>query len=260
VQAAQPIINGDAPPIRILLADDNSDMRGYLKRLMQNYASVETCSDGEAAYQAICRERPDLVVSDVMMPVLDGFGLIEKVRNNEAIKDVPIILLSARAGEEAKIEGLAAGADDYLVKPFSANELLSRVKYQVDAARRRQAAQSELELSEKYFRSLVDASTAIIWTSDATGYCTYLSKRWGEVTGRDTKLDLGFGWIDNVHPDDQQHTRDTLSSAKKIRQSIQHHLPATACRRRLPLGRRLRRTVARRRYRHRLCRDRRRRT
>ncbi|MEN0036777.1 MAG: ATP-binding protein, partial [Cellvibrio sp.] len=211
----QSIINGDATPIRILLADDNSDMRGYLKRLMENYASVETCGDGEAAYQAICRERPDLVVSDVMMPVLDGFGLIEKVRNNEAIKDVPIILLSARAGEEAKIEGLAAGADDYLVKPFSANELLSRVKYQVDAARRRQAAQSELALSEKYFRSLVDASTAIIWTCDATGYCTFLSKRWGEVTGRDTSLDLGFGWIDNVHPDDQPHTRDMFLSAQQ---------------------------------------------
>ncbi len=213
--AAKTIINGDATPIRILLADDNSDMRGYLKRLMENYALVETCGDGEAAYQAICRERPDVVVSDVMMPVLDGFGLIEKVRNNEAIKDVPIILLSARAGEEAKIEGLAAGADDYLVKPFSANELLSRVKYQVDAERRRQAAQSELALSEKYFRSLVDASTAIIWTSDATGSCTYLSKRWGEVTGRDTTLDLGFGWIDNVHPDDRQHTRGTLSLAKQ---------------------------------------------
>lgn len=216
VQVTQSAIDGDndATPIRILLADDNSDMRGYLKRLMENYAVVETCADGEAAYQAICRERPDLVVSDVMMPVLDGFGLIEKVRNNEAIKDVPIILLSARAGEEAKIEGLAAGADDYLVKPFSANELLSRVKYQVDAARRRQAAQFELALSEKYFRSLVDASTAIIWTCDATGYCTYLSKRWGEVTGRDIELDLGFGWIGNVHPDDQSHTRDTFLSAQ----------------------------------------------
>ncbi len=214
VQTAQAIVTGDAAPIRILLVDDNSDMRGYLKRLMQNYAAVETHGDGEAAYQAICREPPDLVISDVMMPVLDGFGLIKKIRNNEAIKDVPIILLSARAGEEAKIEGLAAGADDYLVKPFSANELLSRVKYQVDAARRRQATQSELALSEKYFRSLVDASTAIIWTSDATGACTFLSKRWGEVTGRDINLDLGFGWIDNVHPDDRQHTHETLSLAK----------------------------------------------
>lgn len=213
MHSGQSTLNSDAVPIRILLADDNSDMRGYLRRLMENYAVVETCGDGEAAYQAICRERPDVVVSDVMMPVLDGFGLIEKVRNNQAIKDVPIILLSARAGEEAKIEGLAAGADDYLVKPFSANELLSRVKYQVDAARRRKAAQSELALSEQYFRSLVDASTAIIWTCDATGYCTYLSRRWGEVTGRDTNLDLGYGWIDNVHPEDQQHTRDTFLSA-----------------------------------------------
>ena len=215
VQSAQSTLSNDATPIRILLVDDNSDMRGYLKRLMEDYAAVETCGDGEAAYQAICREKPDLVVSDVMMPVLDGFGLIEKVRGDEAIKDVPIILLSARAGEEAKIEGLAAGADDYLVKPFSANELMSRVRYQVDAARRRRAAQSELALSEKYFRTLVDASAAIIWTCDATGYCTYLSKRWGEVTGRDTELDLGFGWIDNVHPDDQPHTRDTFLSAKQ---------------------------------------------
>jgi len=145
-----------------------------------------------------------------MMPVLDGFGLIKKVRANELTKDVPIILLSARAGEEAKIEGLEAGADDYLVKPFSANELLSRVKSQVEAARRRQSAQAELARSEEYFRSLVDTSTAIIWTTDTTGHCTYLSKRWYEVTGRETALDLGFGWIENIHPEDRPPSQEAF--------------------------------------------------
>ena len=112
---------------RILLCDDNADMRSYLRDLLSPHYRVEAVSDGEQALAAARAERPDLILSDIMMPRMDGFALLEALRADEALRGVPIILLSARAGEESRIEGLDAGADDYLVKPFSARELLARV-------------------------------------------------------------------------------------------------------------------------------------
>jgi signal transduction histidine kinase len=112
---------------RILLADDNADMRDYLRALLAPMYHVETVADGRLALAAAHEQRPDLVLSDVMMPRLDGIALTKALREDRALQDVPIILLSARAGEEAHIGGLDAGADDYLVKPFSARELIARV-------------------------------------------------------------------------------------------------------------------------------------
>ena len=189
---------------RVIVVDDNGDMRAYIKDLLERDWVVEAYADGEAALSAILHAPPDLVVSDVMMPRLDGFGLIQKMRSHDTIKSVPVILLSARAGEEARIEGLQAGADNYLVKPFSANELLARVQNQIDLSRKRRNAQEALEQSEAYFRSLVDTSPAILWITDAQASCTYLSKRWYDYTGRTPEQDLGYGWLENMHPDDRQ--------------------------------------------------------
>lgn len=113
---------------RLLVVDDNADMRDYLQRLLQGQWQVEVCNNGVEALAAIERHPPDLVLSDVMMPELDGFGLLAALRAHPATRDIPFMLLSARAGEEARLEGLQAGADDYLVKPFSARELAARVE------------------------------------------------------------------------------------------------------------------------------------
>ncbi|MBV8736215.1 MAG: response regulator [Alphaproteobacteria bacterium] len=103
-------------------------MREYVRRLLGSQYDIEAVADGEAALAVLRRSRrPDLLLSDVMMPRLDGLGLLRAVRADPALADLPVILLSARAGEEASIAGLEAGADDYLVKPFSARELLARV-------------------------------------------------------------------------------------------------------------------------------------
>ena len=134
---------------RILLADDNSDMREYVRKLLASSCDVQAVGDGEAALGAIREQPPDLILSDIMMPKLDGFGLLQEVRSDERAAGVPVILISARAGEESRVEGLSAGADDYLTKPFSARELLARVKSQLAMAKvRRQAAQLERELRE----------------------------------------------------------------------------------------------------------------
>ncbi len=116
-------------PARILVADDNADMREYVARLLRQRGwQVDVVSDGQAALAAARREAPDLILSDVMMPGLDGFELLRALRADPAMRQLPVILLSARAGEDARVEGIEAGATDYLVKPFSARELVARVE------------------------------------------------------------------------------------------------------------------------------------
>ncbi|MCC5635120.1 PAS domain-containing protein [Nostoc sp. CHAB 5844] len=130
------------PSARILLADDNADMREYVTRLLSQYYEVVAVSDGMAAWEAIQERAVDLVLTDVMMPRLDGFGLLRQLREHPQTQEISIILLSARAGEESRIEGLEAGADDYLIKPFSARELLAKVEATLKLARLRQEAQA----------------------------------------------------------------------------------------------------------------------
>src|SRR3569833_4659198 len=111
-----------------------STMRAYMRRVLAARYDVEGVADGRAAFRAVLMRRPDLVVSDVMMPHLDGFGLVQALRADNKLADIPVILVSARAGEEAHIEGQRAGADDYLAKPFSARELLARVASTLDSS------------------------------------------------------------------------------------------------------------------------------
>ncbi len=130
-------------PARILLADDNADMRDYLKHLLQPYYEVEAVTDGIAALAAARRQIPNLVLSDIMMPGMDGLQLLHELRADSNTKEIPIILLSARAGEESRVEGLEMGADDYLVKPFSARELLARVRANLELSQLRKDALAE---------------------------------------------------------------------------------------------------------------------
>ena len=147
----------DAKRSRILLADDNADMRDYVERLLGAQYDVQTAEDGEAALEMIRQELPDLVLSDVMMPRLDGFGLLAAIRAEPRLRDLPVILVSARAGEEARVEGLDAGADDYLVKPFAARELLARVRSNLEMARiRREAADQLRSLNESLERRVAE--------------------------------------------------------------------------------------------------------
>jgi signal transduction histidine kinase len=132
---------------RIVVADDNADMRNYLRQILESGGyEIETVADGAAALVAARRRpRPDLVLCDVMMPELDGFGLLKAIRADPDLEGLLVVMLSARAGEEARLEGLAAGADDYLVKPFSARELRARI----DGAVRVGQQRSEIAARER---------------------------------------------------------------------------------------------------------------
>ena len=131
----------------ILLADDNADMREYMRRLLERHYVVTAVTNGQAALDAVRRQAPDLVITDIMMPLLDGFGLVTAIREDSATRLIPVLMLSARAGEDSRVEGLQGGADDYLVKPFTTRELLARVRSHLTMAKlRREAAEREREL------------------------------------------------------------------------------------------------------------------
>src|SRR5690606_1831609 len=158
-----PVASG-THPARVLIADDNADMRGYLARLIGQHWQVETAADGREALELARRSLPDLILTDVMMPQLDGFELLAALRADERTEAVPVIMVSARAGEEARIEALEAGIDDYLVKPFSARELVARVSAQLalarsareraEAQRREQAVREAVDLQRRQLRAL----------------------------------------------------------------------------------------------------------
>ncbi len=155
---------------RIVLADDNADMRAYIHRLLSPMYDVEGVADGEQALAAVRQRRADLVLSDIMMPRLDGFGLLRTLRADASLARVPVILISARAGEEARLESLDAGADDYVVKPFSARELVARVGAMLERARQiteREALVESLRLRTAQFEGLLNAAPLGVYVVDA---------------------------------------------------------------------------------------------
>jgi len=133
----------DKKKYTVLLADDNADLRRYVKRLLESDYRVIAVEDGEQAFTKAIEHIPDLILSDIMMPNLDGFELLKKLKNNLSTRNIPLIFLSARAGEEARVEGINAGADDYLTKPFSSKELLARVSNHIAISTARRKTEKE---------------------------------------------------------------------------------------------------------------------
>ncbi|MGH9901116.1 MAG: hybrid sensor histidine kinase/response regulator, partial [Pyrinomonadaceae bacterium] len=177
-------------------------------------------TDGRAALGAARERVPDLVLTDVMMPRLDGFGLLRELRADERTKTVPVILLSARAGEESRVEGLEAGADDYLVKPFGARELLARVESHLKLQRVRREAERAVRESEERFRHMADHAPVMVWVTEPDATCTYLSKSWYEFTGQTPETGLGFGWLDATHPDDRDSSGEIFRRANERREAF----------------------------------------
>ena len=199
----------------VLLADDNADMRGYMQHLLRQRYNVTAVADGQAALDTIRKDRPDLVLSDVMMPGLDGFELLRAIREDPELGDLPFIMLSARAGEESRIEGLSGGANDYLAKPFSARELLACVDGNLKLARLRQKMTAELRLSERRFRALVNASSGAV-------YC--MSRDWSEIRylmDRDFIADIenpSCTWLEkHIHPDDRPRVTEAVTEAVRTK-------------------------------------------
>jgi PAS domain S-box-containing protein len=196
-------------PSRILLADDNTDMREYVRRLLSQRWEVEAVPNGMAALAAARQRLPDLVIADVMMPEMDGFELLREIRADECMREVPVILLSARAGEESRVEGLEAGASDYLAKPFSARELMARVNAHLEMARmRRESVRRERQLrhSERLYRAIGESINYGIWVCEASGKNIYASDSFLKLVGLTQEECSEFGWSKVLHPDDLEAT------------------------------------------------------
>ena len=211
VGAAYKVPKDSGARARILLADDNADIREYVRSLLASRYDIETVNDGEGALQAALQRTPDLILSDVMMPKLDGFGMLQALRADERTATIPVILLSARAGEEARVEGIAARADDYIVKPFAARELVARVETNLALSRLRRETEQALRESEERFRALVTASADVVYR---------MSPDWSEMRqlhGRDFVADTDTPsrtWLQRyIHPDDQARVLEAINEA-----------------------------------------------
>ncbi len=201
---------------RVLVVDDNADMREYVATLLSGSYDVDTAADGLEALERVAERCPDLVVTDVMMPRLDGFGLLERLQADPATVGVPVIMLSARAGEEGTVEGLESGADDYLVKPFSGRELLARVRVNMELDRTRRV-QHTLESSKRMLDQAQRLARVGSWEIDlATGTVLASEELLRLLEHTHDEIDaLGFeGLLGTlVHAEDREQVRETLLGA-----------------------------------------------
>ena len=217
--------SGPTAPARVLVADDNADMREYLGRLLKDAGyRVEAVADGRAALAAIRTEAPDLVVSDVMMPRLDGLRLVAELRADPGTATVPVLLLSARAGQEASIEGLEAGADDYLVKPFTAAELLARVRTSLDLARLRNR-------HARWRAALIDSLREGFFVCDEQGDVIEINSAFTDILGygpEELPYRLPHPWWPDPGSDPEAHRQVSDAFAELLgRERGTHTVPVT---------------------------------
>lgn len=179
---------GGGSRARVLLVDDNRDMREYVERLLRRRYDVVAASNGEEGLAAALAHPPDLVLSDIMMPGLNGFEFLRELRAAQATSPIPIILLSARAGEEAESEGLEAGADDYLVKPFTARELMARVgahismyRLRLELVRKEQEMRRKAEDAEKQYRAILESISEGFLFVDRNWRVEYANQQWATL-------------------------------------------------------------------------------
>ncbi|EYF03192.1 ATP-binding protein [Chondromyces apiculatus] len=218
---ATPQISG----ARVLVADDNADMRDYVAGLLKKRFTVEAVADGVAALAAAQARVPDLVLTDVMMPGLDGFSLLRALRAEPLTRNVPVVMLSARAGEEARVEGLESGADDYLAKPFSAKELLARVSTQLELSRTRAASE---RARARLHAQLMQAPVAISIISGPELVVELANPRYEKMVGRRVTPGTPFREVFPELPDDapvfalmqQIYARGEAFSAEEYRVGI----------------------------------------
>jgi signal transduction histidine kinase len=207
---------------RVVWADDNADMRDYVRRLLSPRIEVRSFPDGEAALAEIQREPPDLVLADIMMPHLDGLGLIKAIRADPRTQSVPVILLSARAGEEARVEGLQTGADDYLVKPFSARELVGLVEAHLKLSQLRKESAAALHHRSEQLEMLLHAAPLGVYLVDAEFRITHVnpiardvfSDIPGGVLGRDFGEVIRILWGGKYGDEITQIFRHTLATGE----------------------------------------------
>jgi PAS domain S-box-containing protein len=205
---------------RVLFADVDAETRDYVRRLLEAEYDVTCARDGAEALELVAVDPPDLVLADVSVPAVDGLGILAALRSDERTASIPVILLSALEGADARDERLLAEADDYVLKPFSARELLARVGGAIALARTRteqHKAAKALAYNERRYRSLVEASTSVIWSTDNEGQMITENPSWSAFTGQTRDEYSGTGWSLAIHSEDRARTIDVWRRAVEAR-------------------------------------------
>ncbi|MDY6997223.1 MAG: SpoIIE family protein phosphatase [Actinomycetota bacterium] len=204
----------ESVPMRVVIAEDNADMRDYLTRLLRSEGYVvDPVVNGRAALEAVRNSPPDLVISDVMMPEMDGLSLVAALRADRRTATLPVLLLSARAGADESVTGLRAGADDYLVKPFAAVELLARVRTNIELARVR-------DHHARWRTALVDSLQEALFVCDEHGAVTEINATFTEMLGYDTAgLPYGpqYPWWPSADTDPDAHAQVGQALSELVR-------------------------------------------
>jgi PAS domain S-box-containing protein len=196
----------------VLVVDDNADLRDHIARILAPFWNVRVAGDGREALAAVRAEHPDLVLTDVMMPELDGFELLAALRSDRSTATIPVILLSARAGEEASVGGLLAGADDYLVKPFSSLDLVARVRANLELARFRNEESSRR-------RALVESLDEAVIVSDPAGTVVEANPAFERLLGYDhlaTPYALPHPWWPTADEDPVARSQIDTAAARAL--------------------------------------------
>ncbi len=230
------IANGESGPAmdqgtrrpRLLLAEDNADMRAYLRRLLAAEWEVEAVVDGAAALTAALRHPPDMVLSDLIMPELDGLALVRALRAEPATRELPIVLLSARAGDEARISALNAGAVDYLAKPFTARELSARLRSNLELARTRDEANRAFRLSADRLAKVLEGVPALAGLLEPDGTLIEASSRILKPAGLQPTDVIGkklwdcFWWnYDDIVQNDLKQAVARAASGELVRYDVE---------------------------------------
>ena len=196
----------------ILLVDDNSDMREYIRNIFKRYCKVYEASDGEKALEMVDEFKPDLIISDVMMPKMNGLELLTELRNRPATKITPVVLLSAMQGVEARVDALMMGAEDYIEKPFKPRELLARVHLHLHVGKKRAKLEQEFAEREARIALLSDYCPSGIMGADENGIITYGNAAWKSMAGMSQEEDVR-NWPQYVTP---QTIREILDPWEKF--------------------------------------------
>jgi PAS domain S-box-containing protein len=170
----------------ILIIEDNRELKDFLKNFLEKEYSIFTAGNGKEGLDMAVLHKPDLILSDVMMPEMDGYEMTRQIRNNIELKGIPIILLTAKADPEMKISGLELGAVDYITKPFNLRELSARIKSQLEMKTLRDEViirEKKLEESEIRFKEMAELLPVAIINLDLSGKVKYMNRTGLELLG-----------------------------------------------------------------------------